>query len=75
MLCTLTAWIGVWVVAVVRWVARGRNRWLAHLLGALLGIVAAFGAFCLSGALLMPGTGETHRRTSGLASWVGWCCG
>jgi len=58
LLCMLAASGWVWSVIVTRRAARGKNRFIAHLIGALSGIGAAFGAFCLSGALLMPGTAD-----------------
>jgi hypothetical protein len=58
LLCMLAAWAWVWRVIATRRTARGKNRFIAHLIGALVGSGAVFGAFCLSGALLMPDTGN-----------------
>ena len=58
LLCMLAAWAWAWSVIATRRTARGKNRFIAHLIGALAGSGAAFGAFCLSGALLMPGAGD-----------------
>ncbi|MFT4269208.1 MAG: hypothetical protein QM586_18650 [Xenophilus sp.] len=58
LLCMLAAWAWVWRVIATRRTVRGRNRFIAHLIGALAGSGAVFGAFCLSGALLMPGAGD-----------------
>lgn len=58
LLCMIAAWAWAWRVIATRRTARGNNRFIAHLIGALAGSGAAFGAFCLSGAFLMPGTGD-----------------
>ncbi|MDR3213059.1 MAG: hypothetical protein LBT71_03980 [Azoarcus sp.] len=58
LLCTLAAWALTWNVIATRRTARGKHRFIAHLVGALAGSGTAFGAFCLSGALLMPGAGD-----------------
>ncbi|MCL2830322.1 MAG: hypothetical protein FWD77_06230 [Betaproteobacteria bacterium] len=55
LLCTIAAWAWAWRSAVIWLVTCGTNRFAAHLVGAFLGIGAAFGGFCLSGAFLMPG--------------------
>jgi hypothetical protein len=58
LLCMIAAWAWTWRVIATRRTARGKNRFIAHLIGILAGSGAAFGAFCLSGALLMPGAGD-----------------
>ena len=55
LLCMLAAWAWVWRVVTTRRIARKKNRFAAHLIGVMLGWGAAAGAFCLSGAFLMPG--------------------
>lgn len=52
--CLLAAWGWVWRGIAVRRSAQGKQLLLSHLFGLLTGSGAAFGAFCLSGALLMP---------------------
>lgn len=61
LLCVLAGWLWIWSATTTHLVARGLNYLLAHLAGALFGSGAAFGAFCLSGALLMP---EPDNRIS-----------
>jgi len=58
LICMLAAWAWAWRVIATRRTARGNNRFIAHLVGALAGSGAAFGAFCLGGALLMPDRGD-----------------
>ncbi|MDR1461933.1 MAG: hypothetical protein LBI68_02175 [Azoarcus sp.] len=58
LLCMFAAWVWTWSVIATRRTVRGKNRFIAHLIGVLAGSSAAFGAFCLSGALLMPGAGD-----------------
>lgn len=50
----LTAWIYVWKLVVQRRVARGARHWLAHGLGALAGVGAAFGAFFFTLSFSFP---------------------
>jgi hypothetical protein len=66
LLSTLAAWAWAWIVIATRRTARGRNRFIAHLIGALAGSGAFFGAFCLSGALLMPGAGDEASMVMGV---------
>jgi hypothetical protein len=67
LLCTLAAWIWAWKIVAGLWVARGINRFIAHLLGAFLGMGAAGGAFCLGGAFLMPGADDGRSVAPGVA--------
>jgi hypothetical protein len=67
LLCTLAAWIWAWKIVAGLWVARRINRFIAHLLGAFLGMGAAAGAFCLSGAFLMPGADDGRSVAPGVA--------
>jgi hypothetical protein len=66
LLCMLTAWAWTWRIIATRRAARGNNRFIVHLIGALAGSGAAFGAFCLSGALLMPGAGDGASMAIGM---------
>lgn len=63
--CTVAAWAWTWCVLADRWTARGKNRFTAHVIGALLGAGAPFGAFCLSSAFLIPGAINEARITLG----------
>lgn len=58
LLCILATWAWVWRTIATRRTARGKSRFMAHLLGALAGCGAAFGALCLNGAVLMPRAGD-----------------
>jgi hypothetical protein len=74
LLCTLAAWIWVWVVGTARWYVRARNRFIAHLFGALLGLIAALGAFFLSASSLMPDTDDRVSGTMGGAFVLLFTC-
>lgn len=54
LLSTMMAWAVVWCTIASRRIAGGRNFFVAHLIGALAGVGAAFGALCLSAACLVP---------------------
>ena len=73
LLCMLATWAWVWKVIATRRAARGQSRAIAHLVGALAGSGAAFGAFCLSGALLMPGTGDGTSVAIGVFGMLVLC--
>lgn len=66
MICMLAAWAWAWRVIATCRTARGNNRFIAHLVGALAGSGAAFGAFCLGGALLMPDRGDGASMAVGV---------
>ncbi len=79
MLSTIIAWS-----LALLWVAeyldlKIKNRFVSHLLGAVIGFGAAFGAFCLSGALFLPSTHDDNTTIVGnigaailLAYWVAY---
>jgi hypothetical protein len=70
--CAVAAWAWTWCALADRWTARGKNRFTAHMIGALLGTGAPFGAFCLTSAFLMiPGAiNEARIALGGLGALV-----
>ena len=65
LICTVAAWVWPWYVLAKRRQARGGSPFSAHLIGALVGSAAAFGAFCLSGFLWMSDGSETGAMAVG----------
>lgn len=51
---TIVTWALAWLVVVDHYNKRGENLFASHLLGACIGSGAAFGAFCVTGALFLP---------------------
>ncbi len=51
---TIVTWALAWLVVVDHCNKQGENIFVSHLLGACIGSGAAFGAFCVTGALFLP---------------------
>lgn len=51
---TIVTWALAWLVVVDHCNKQGGNLFVSHLLGIFIGSGAAFGAFCVTGALFLP---------------------
>lgn len=74
LLGAVAAWAWAWLAIADRWMAAGGRRWLAHGMGALLGLMAGAGALVLGGACLMPGPAHPGLAAAG-ALLLGACGG